>query len=334
MSSMIDEKFISRVGVSLRNFKRKSSILYTFSCPYCGDSKVNKYKTRGFFYINPSNEWSFKCHNCGLGRVFNNFVKEQAPDLYKEYRLEKFQNKSSSEIDIFSIENLFDDLKQSSELDTLLLRCDNLNNGHPAIEYLKSRNILLNHERFYYSNNLNVLKKIFPGYDNIDFREDERIVFPVKNISNKLLGVVCRILKDKKNTLRYINLRVGEDPLIYNIENIDFSARKYVVEGPIDSLFIPNCVGAVGADLMKCMNVFDDNTTYIFDNQPKNIEIVKKMEYLAKKGCSMVVWPTSPAEKEDINDMINHNLDVMDIINTNTYKGLSLLAKIGIWRKI
>lgn len=333
MSLMIDDKYISRVGGSLRNFKRKSSILYTFSCPYCGDSKYNKYKTRGFFYISQSNEWNFKCHNCGLGRSFNNFVKEQVPDIYKEYRLEKFQNKKTNEVDIFSVEDLFDDMTPTNDLDTLLLRCDNLSNGHPAVEYLKGRGILLNHERFYYSTNLNALKQIFPGYDNLVFKEDNRIVFPIKNISNKLIGVVCRALRDNAR-LRYMNLRKGNDPLIYNIENIDFSSRKYVVEGPIDSLFIPNCVAAIGSDLMKCREIFDDNTTYVFDNQPKNTEIVKKMEYLVKQGCSVVVWPTSPAEKEDINDMVKQHLDVMDIINTNTYKGITATAKIGIWRKI
>lgn len=333
MSSFSDQKYIGQIGFTLRNFSRKSNKLYSFSCPYCGDSKINKYKARGFFYINQSNDWQYKCHNCGIGKSFTNFLRDQAPLLYKEYRFENFANKKSNDVDILSIESLFDDLGTQNELDNLVLRCDKLQDGHPAIEYLKSRSILLKHERFYYSINLTILKQIFSGYDNVVFKDEPRIIFPIKNISKKLVGVVTRSIKENAK-LRYINLRKGNDPLIYNIENINFSQRKYVVEGPIDSLFLKNCVAAIGSDLLKCKDILDSNTTYIFDNQPKNMEIIKKMEYLVSVGCSIVVWPYSPEIKEDINDMIDQNIDVDNIINNNTYTGLSSKLKIKAWRKI
>ncbi|MBY0540275.1 MAG: hypothetical protein K2P52_02530 [Campylobacterales bacterium] len=268
--SYIDQKYIGMIGFTLRNFKRKSNSLYNFSCPYCEDSKTDKYKARGYLYIGPSNNWLYKCHNCGIGKSFNNFLREQNPIVYKEYRFEAFSNKSTNEVTSENIEDLFNNLSDKNDLDHLLLRCDHLTNGHPAIEYLKGRSILSGHENFYYSNNLNVLKQLFTGYDNVDFKEDKRIIFPIKNISGTIIGVISRSL-DPKSKLRYINLRRGNEPLIYNLENIDFSAKKYVVEGPIDSLFIKNCAAAIGSDLFKCTEVFDNNTVYIFDNQPKNL---------------------------------------------------------------
>ena len=33
----------------------------------------------------------YKCHNCGVGRSFGNFLKEQAPELYDEYVMERYK---------------------------------------------------------------------------------------------------------------------------------------------------------------------------------------------------------------------------------------------------
>ena len=50
MSLVIDTKYISLAAPQLSKFSRKNSYLYNFRCPYCGDSKKNLNKARGFFY--------------------------------------------------------------------------------------------------------------------------------------------------------------------------------------------------------------------------------------------------------------------------------------------
>ena len=34
----------------------------------------------------------YKCHNCGVGRTLPNFLKDQAPDLYDEYIMERYKS--------------------------------------------------------------------------------------------------------------------------------------------------------------------------------------------------------------------------------------------------
>ena len=76
----VEHEYLPMVGCRLDRFVRKKDDLYTFRCPYCGDSAKNKSKTRGYFY-SKKNELLFKCHNCGVGRTFANFLKDNFPDL-------------------------------------------------------------------------------------------------------------------------------------------------------------------------------------------------------------------------------------------------------------
>lgn len=331
MSRYLDDKYIGQVCFSFRNFKRKSSSLYNFACPYCNEGS-SRTKTRGFLFVKEG-DWRFFCHNCSVSRQFKTFLKEQNPLLYKEYLMEVLaEKKDTKEVSFETLESIFKNDSRVEELDNLLVRCDNLSSKHTANQYLIKRHILKDYDRFYYSSNLSILKQVFPGYEDVKFFDEDRIVFPVRNKQSKLIGVVCRAISDKSK-LRYVNLRRSDETLLFNIENINFSELKYVVEGPIDSLALPNCVAAIGSDLMKCVDVFDKNTVYIFDNQPKNREVVKKMEYLATKGVKMVVWPSSLEEK-DINEMINEEIDPLEIINTHTYSGLTLSLKIKEWKKV
>jgi hypothetical protein len=50
MSVYIDRKFLGFVSSKLEQFKQKQTDLYNFRCPYCGDSKKNKLKARGYVY--------------------------------------------------------------------------------------------------------------------------------------------------------------------------------------------------------------------------------------------------------------------------------------------
>ena len=34
----------------------------------------------------------FKCHNCGVGRSFGNFLKDNANDIYDEYVIERYKS--------------------------------------------------------------------------------------------------------------------------------------------------------------------------------------------------------------------------------------------------
>ena len=71
----------------------------------------------------------------------------------------------------------------------------------------------------------------------------------------------------------------------------------------------------------------------VFDNEPRNEEIVKKMTAIGKLGYKVCVWPDTIIEK-DINDMVLGGINPLDVINKNTLQGLKLQLAIQTWSKI
>jgi transcription elongation factor Elf1 len=333
--SYLEEKYIKLACSGFRNYKTRSSRIFNFSCPVCGDSANNNRKARGFIY-KKVDKWNYYCHNCNLSTSFYEFLKRINEPLYNDMILEKYrdQREEKKEIEVPSvdIENFFN-TKVNAKMSDLALRIDVLPDTHKAKVYLKSRKIPEDkYDRMYYTGDINGLKKLFNNYDDVKFPAEDRLVIPVQDINKNLIGVVTRTLKD--SYLRYINLRSDNDkPLIYGMDRIDFSKTKYVVEGPIDSFFIENSLAVAGVDLMKCADLLDDNTVYIFDNQPRNKFVVAAMRNMARMHKKIVVWPSNLKEK-DINLMVLAGHDVMGLINKHTYKSLEASAYIGRWSKI
>ena len=88
--SFIDVKYVALVSPQLQKFTKKKESLYNFRCPYCGDSRKRKDKARGYIF-KVKNDLVFKCHNCGVGRTFTNFLKDQNQILYDQYVLERYK---------------------------------------------------------------------------------------------------------------------------------------------------------------------------------------------------------------------------------------------------
>jgi hypothetical protein len=75
------------------------------------------------------------------------------------------------------------------------------------------------------------------------------------------------------------------------------------------------------------------NPVWIYDNEPRNIEIVRRIGNTIDSGDSIVIWPESIDDK-DINDMVMSGLDVQSVIESNTYSGLEAKLKFNTWKKI
>lgn len=147
--------------------------------------------------------------------------------------------------------------------------------------------------------------------------------------------MTCRALRDER--LRYVTIKIKEDvPLIYNLDKVDVTQPITVVEGPIDSLFVRNSVAVAGSDLRKINQYLPkDKMTLVFDNQPRNKEIVKLMLTCVEEGYKMVIWPEAVTQK-DINEMILGGLSldgIMQAINKNTFDGLALKLAINNWKR-
>ena len=105
-----------------------------------------------------------------------------------------------------------------------------------------------------------------------------------------------------------------------------------MVEGPIDSLFLDNCIAVAGADFTKLPK---ENTTVIFDNERRNLEVLKQIEKTIYEGYEVVLWPDDVEEK-DINDMIlagRTKEEIQTTIEKNSYQGNMAMIRFATWRR-
>jgi hypothetical protein len=347
MSSFMDKKFINMVSNSLRNFKWKKNDLANCSCPICGDSETNKRKARGYFY-EKANNFFYKCHNCGFGSNIYNFLKEVSPSLCKEYSIEEFKDRNperkKGERDLFNFSSKKPEFKKKDELLNDLDRLCDLPDDHVAVQFANMRIIPKQYWKLlYYTEDFGeFMKKLDP--DCLTVGREERLVIPFFNSHGNVVACQGRALNMKdeaeaRYTAKYITVKADKsiDRLWYGLWRTDPKNRVYVVEGPIDSLFLQNSVAMVGAGALKEIPTRFDNTpmTYILDNEPRNRQICSYIEKLIELGREVCIWPDTVKEK-DIND-IAYNMStrkIQKLIDENTFSGLEATLRFRDWRKI
>ena len=321
---LIDSKYIGLVSSRLQKFKRVKSDLYNFRCPICGDSTRNKNKARGYIYA-VKNNTNFKCHNCGASLSFNNFLKEMDPTLHKQYTLEKFKEGHTGRGFVVEAPKL--EFKKPVFKKSLNL--PKASEVLAAKEYLEKRK--LNPEKFYFADKFkewtNTQKVTF---DTIG-RDECRIIIPMYDRDNNLIGFQGRSLVP--NSVKYITVMLDEEaPKIYGLNEVDDKLPVYVVEGPFDSTFVNNSVALCGSDGdVRCLE--GSSIVFVYDNEPRNREIVNRIGKCVSRGERVVIWPSVVLEK-DINDMVLSGLNVMDVLKSNTYSGLEAKIKFNNWKKI
>jgi transcription elongation factor Elf1 len=319
----IDSKFINLISPKLQKFKRVKSDLYNFRCPICGDSKKNKSKMRGYLYAMKA-DVNFKCHNCGSSMTFSSFIKHLDPVIHKQYVFERFKQGTTGRATVVEEPKFhFETPKFKTKI-----RLPKASENPSSDGYLTARK--LDSTQFYYAEGfkkfVNTLKQTFEDtkYD------EERIIIPLYYEKN-LIGLQGRSLGPSK--VKYITVMLNDDaPKIYGLDNIRKDAPVYITEGPFDSTFIRNSIAMCGADA----NVDRwgiSNPVWIYDNEPRNNEIVRRIGNTIDSGDSVVIWPNSIDDK-DINDMVMSGLDVQSVIESNTYSGLEAKLKFNTWKKI
>ena len=322
---IIDSKFVNLVSSRLQKFKRVKANLYNFRCPICGDSKKHKNKARGYLYQVKTNT-NFKCHNCGASTSLNSFLKQIDPVLHKQYVMEKFKEGFAGGRNFVVEEPKFDfkkpvfknklDLPKASEVQI-------------AKDYLTKRG--LNPDKFYFTHKfkewVNTQKKTF---DYIK-KDESRIIIPMYDENKTLIGFQGRSLGP--NSVKYITVMLNEEaPKIYGLDTIKTENPIYIIEGPFDSSLIENSVAMCGSDIDIRTFGWSDYI-WVFDNEPRNREIVNRISKTIDRGDKVVIWPTFVEEK-DINDMVQCGHNVPDVLKSCTYSGLEAKVKFNIWKKV
>ena len=333
MSSYIDLKFINDISGRLSQFKKKTDYLFNFRCPHCGDSQKSKTKARAYLY-RVKNDMFFKCHNCGQGQNLANFIKFIDPKLYEQYLLERYKKSAPAtpkpKFDFkptkFTNQTPIDDLKSIKDLPE----------DHPARLYCVNRKIPEKYfDKLFLSDKfMTLVNEVKPNTYKIT-KDHPRLIIPFYDTTGKVFAFQGRAFG--KEQPKYLTIKLDENKQkVYGLDKVNFQKHIYITEGPIDSLFIDNCLAAGGADLFLKNKVSNENITYIFDNEPRNKEIVKRMYKVIEQDFNVVIWPED-LQLKDVNDMIMSGLtkfELQDIISNNTYSKLSALTKLNYWKKI
>ena len=333
--SYIDVKYLNLISPMLPLFKKKGDNLWNFRCPYCGDSQKSRTKARGYVF-RKKNDLFFKCHNCGVGASLGNLIKYVDSKTYDDYILERYrkgvETKSSPEPEF-----KFDAPVFKKDIFKSLRSISQLASTHPARRLVEARGIpekflsndLYLCESFYKFTNT-LIKNKFPSLSG----DHPRLMIPFRNEKGEIFAYQGRAFG--KEIPKYITIKLDEDAdKIYGLDRVDKNKQIYVVEGPIDSMFVDNCIAVAGADFSKELPL-DGNITIVFDNEPRNKEICKQIQKTISQGKNIVLWPDSIKHK-DINDMIlaGYSKDIIQqIIKDNTFSGAAAQLRFTEWRKI
>ena len=337
MSGYIDLNYISKIQPRLQQFKKKRDYLFNFRCPVCGDSKKSKTKARAYLY-RVKNDMFFKCHNCSASHNLANLIKLVDRPLYDQYILERYKgSKPASEESLFERfkTNTKDKLKNSTPLQGLTA-FSTLDDEHPAKQYLLNRKLPTDYfDKLYYCDKFqNFVNKLRPGtFSSLNKKyEHPRLIIPFYDVDNNVFAIQGRAFG--KEQPKYLTIKLQENKQkIFGLERVNLHKRLYIVEGPLDSLFLDNCLAAGGADLQ--LPVEKKDVVFIFDNEPRNKEIIDRMYKMIDKDYMIAIWPEGTKEK-DINEMIINGKtkeQVQKIISDNTYSGLSAITQLNSYKR-
>ena len=338
----LEHKYIGMVSSRLEQFKRKSPTLYNFRCPICGDSATNKLKARGYIY-DKKGKGLFHCHNCNATMAIPNFIKSLDQQLYNEYCTEKLRGEKSPEQ--VELETFVEKMKKPIFMKEGplkgLKKVSQLSPDHRTKQFVDLRKIptpfhakLFNCPNFkHFTNNL------VPGkFDSQSLERDEtRLLIPFFTREKKLHAYQGRALGPSK--LKYITIILDDSvPKVFGLDNVNFSQRSYVFEGPIDSMFIPNSIATAGGDLVSAIGTLNirENAVVVYDNEPRSKDTIRKLDKAILQGYNVCIWPEN-MEHKDINDMILAGLSpefIKHIIDTNTYRDLAAKLALTKWSKI
>jgi transcription elongation factor Elf1 len=334
MVDFVDLQFVNLLAGRFPRFqiKHRNPLKVNFRCNFCGDSQKSQSKARGWIIENPkTTDLFYNCFNCGAAHSFQNFLKLQDPNLYNDYIAEKFLTKTKQPTEQ-TIPNPDKPTFDKHPLKTIK-KISQLKHDHPVKTYINNRQIPTDqHYRLYYAPKFKTwINSLIPNKFPPFKKDEPRLILPFLDETGKCFGVSARGFDP--NGLRYITIMFQDVPKIFGLDKVDFTKRYFVVEGALDSLLLPNAIAMAGADGNVTGLEQLENAIFVFDCEPRNLEITKRMEKLIRKGHNVCIWPSNLPGK-DINEMHLAGVKNIDkLIKENTFSGLEASLKLAAWRK-
>jgi transcription elongation factor Elf1 len=338
--SFLEEQYLRKVSYKFRNYKEKGNHQYNFSCPICNDSAKKKNKARGYAF-NKNGSLIIHCHNCGYGASFPNFLKTVDPLLYQEFVMERFKEKLSNQVNSeiyedgapYMSKNL-ETKKYIPNIFSSLPRLNELPLSHPARKYADSRLLPITKFEFYYAEKFIEWTKGHTGkFKSVNNDNHPRVVIPFYARDGHIIGYTARALNGEEPKYYRIFIDDNEKEKFFGIDRLDESKQVYVLEGEIDSLFLPNAIAVSNGKLQTYMN---KNAIYIPDADRRNKHITKNIDEMIDIGLKVCLLPDDLPGK-DINELIVNGMTtdkIINIINQNVYQGLTGKLKFNQWKVV
>lgn len=336
--SFLEEQYLRRVSYKLRNYKENGRHRFNFSCPICNDSSKKKNKARGFAF-DKSGRLNVYCHNCGYSKSFPNFLKDIDQLMYQEFVMERFKEKMAGEINADPMESgesfmakILETRKYIPDIFSPLPRLNELRPSHQARMYADSRKLPLNDFEFYFVEHfIEWTKGHTDKFESVEGDTHPRVVIPFYARDGHILGYTARALNGEEPKYYRIFVDNDEKEKFFGIDRLDETKQVYVLEGEIDSMFLPNALAVSNGKLHTYMN---KNAIYIPDADKRNLHIVRNIKEMLDLGLKVCLLPDTLPGK-DINDLVVAGFDtekIVAIINANVYQGMTGLLKFNQWK--
>lgn len=340
MSTWIDLKYLNLISHRLDKFSwvRQNRVART-RCPICGDSYTDKTKARGYFLVSPDIT-VYYCQNCNANLPISKFLEYHFPTEYTEYRLEVFKETMGSRPEPSEPDlSFFNQTPKFVEKDFLAknsLKVSSLPDSHLVNQYLRSRKIKF--EDLWYTDNFKSLVQQFEdSYERLP--EEPRLIIPFRDYDGSITGFQGRALL-KTSRMRYITIKKDtETDIVFGLDRVDFTKNVFVLEGALDSTFIPNSIAVNGSSLQRLETMFDKSQLkqciFMFDNEPRNRQIVHNMKVLLESGHRVVVW--NRETEKDINNILLSGVsmkELVGIIRESVCSGISGILKLNHWKRV
>jgi len=334
-----------------------------FRCPHCGDSKTNVNKRRGFFIESLKRDRLMMiCHNCGYAAPFGVSLKNLDPTLHSEYVIDRIREygstrpvdppKSTEVIEAARYRQTFKtDMSRFSKSRTEaffasrpgITKISRLPVDHEVRRYVDSRLIPKSeHHRLYATDNFKRWVRTHIDVGSFKSENDgPRLVLPLVDRDGRVFGVTGRSMPSAPpGCIKYLNKIFDDEvPRVFGADRIDISKDVFIVEGPIDSLFVANSVASMGVGHSRAITsgiVPADRAIFVFDNEPRNPDIVEALLTAISDGHRVVIWPNSIGNHKDINSMVMGGLtidEVRSIMLDSVRHSLAARIAFAAWRR-
>jgi hypothetical protein len=343
MSLWRDEKYLHLLSSQLSRFSSKGHHTFNFRCPICGDSETNKHKARGYCFAK-GDILIFKCHNCALAIPFAALLRRLDRFHYDEYVMEAMAEERQTSSAAPSLQTApvtapapaparpeTPDGVSPLSAPTLAIA--------PVVAFMRERKVPeAVFPRLFGTLSANRWLTLRVGEEKAAKVCDGQpyLVQPLRLPDGTWYGAQLRMIARKE----YFTFRWSHDPLkVFGFEAWDPKKTVYITEGPIDSLFIPNAISTCGSDLLSGIQLAIDQgvmsltapRVYVWDNEPRNKEIVRHIRTAVQTHESVVIWPRE--YPKDINDMVRAGIDVNTVIKRRTFQGLRAELEFASWLK-